>query len=147
MDIQVNLESKDGRVFTVDKEVAIKSKLLNDLLEDVDEDNNENIPLLTITGNILEKVIEYCEYHRNDNTDEYGHNYYENNDNWDTEYLERFTKKDLFDTALAADFLDIKNLLNLTCRRIASNFRGKTVERILEYLGNDEENGVQEMSE
>lgn len=134
-EIKVNLESSDGKVFKIDKDIAIKSTLISNMLEDVDENDNENIPLPNVTGEILEKVIEYCEHHRDDKIDEYDYDDDENRDSWDQEYLERFTSKEvLFDTALAANYMDIKTLLNLTCRHIADNIRGKTAEDIREYF-------------
>jgi len=134
-EIKINLESSDGKVYTVDKEIATKSQLINNMLEDVDDDNNENIPLPNVTGEILEKVIEYCEHHRNDKVDEYDFDDDENKDSWDQEYLESFkAREQLFDTALAANYMDIKTLLNLCCRHIADKIRGMTAEDIREYF-------------
>ncbi|ORX53816.1 E3 ubiquitin ligase SCF complex, Skp subunit [Piromyces finnis] len=133
--IKVSLESSDGKIFNIDKDVAIKSQLINNMLEDVEETENESIPLPNVTGEILEKVIEYCQHHRGDNFDEYEYDDEESKDNWDQEYLESFsTKEQLFDTALAANYMDIKTLLNLTCRHIADNIRGKTAEEIRDYF-------------
>jgi len=134
-EIKINLESSDGKVYKVDKDIAVKSQLINNMLEDAEENDNENIPLPNVTGEILEKVIEYCEHHRDDKVDEYDYDDDENKDSWDQEYLENFkTKEQLFDTALAANFMDIKTLLNLTCRYIADQIRGKNAEDIREYF-------------
>jgi len=135
-EIKVNLESCDGKVFKIDKDIAVKSQLIFNMLEDVDdESDNENIPLPNVTGDILEKVIEYCEHHRDDKIDEYDFDDDDNKDSWDENYLGNFkSKEQLFDTALAANYMDIKTLLNLTCRHIADNIRGKTAEDIREYF-------------
>jgi len=134
-EIKISLESSDGKVFKVDKEIATKSQLINNMLEDVEESDNENIPLPNVTGEILEKVLEYCEHHRDDKVDEYDFDDDENKDAWDKEYLENFkTKEQLFDTALAANYMDIKTLLNLACRHIADHIRGMTAEDIREYF-------------
>jgi len=101
-EIKVNLISSDGRVFTIDKEVGMQSELLRDRLEYVDENDNENIPLPNVSGDALEKVIEYCEHHRNDSTDKYIHGD-KYNDDWDKEYIEKFTtKEDLYKTIVVA---------------------------------------------
>ena len=65
---QVRLESSDGRVFAVDREVAEKSALVKNLLEDVGE-SDVAIPMQNVTGAILAKVLEYCEHHRGENND------------------------------------------------------------------------------
>jgi len=134
MTIKINLESSDGKVFNIDKDVAIKSQLINNIVEDCDNDN-ENIPLPNVEGSILEKVIEYCEHHRDDKIDEYEYEDDDNKDSWDQEYLESFKdKKELFETALAANYMDIKTLLNLTCRFIADKIRGLNTNDIREYF-------------
>jgi len=133
--IKVNLESCDGKIFKIDKDIAIKSQLINNMLEDIEDSDDENIPLPNVTGDILEKVIEYCEHHRDDKIDEYDYDEGNNENLWDQDYLENFsTKEQLFDTALAANYMDIKTLLNLTCRHIADKIRGKTAEDIREYF-------------
>ena len=134
-EIKVNLESCDGKIFKIDKDIAIKSQLINNMLEDIEDSDDENIPLPNVTGDILEKVIEYCEHHRDDKIDEYDYDEDNNENSWDQDYLENFsTKEQLFDTALAANYMDIKTLLNLTCRHIADKIRGKTAEDIREYF-------------
>jgi len=105
------------------------------MLEDIEDSDNENIPLPNVSGDILEKVIEYCEHHRDDKIDEYDYDEGNNENLWDQDYLENFsTKEQLFDTALAANYMDIKTLLNLICRRVADKIRSKTAEDIREYF-------------
>ncbi|OUM66424.1 hypothetical protein PIROE2DRAFT_40807 [Piromyces sp. E2] len=133
--MSVTLSSSDNQVFTVDKEIAEKSVLLHNMLEDVGESDNV-IPLPNVTGDILKKVIEYCEYHRNDpvETEEELDDISRSNTgigNWDMKYLEGIESNEvLFDITLAANYMDIKPLLNLTCKHIANMIRGKKPEEI-----------------
>lgn len=48
----------------VDKEVAIKSHLISTIIEDTGTE--EEIPLPNVKLNVLKKVMQYCEMHRND---------------------------------------------------------------------------------
>jgi len=56
--MSVTLSSSDNQVFTVDKEIAEKSMLLHNMLEDVGESDNV-IPLPNVTGDILKKVMHH----------------------------------------------------------------------------------------
>ena len=72
-------------------------------------------------------------YHRNDNFDDI--DFLDEECLWDENYLVSFDcKEDLFDTTLAADYLKIEPLLNLTARFIADNIRDKTVDEIRSYF-------------
>merc|ERR1719472_477792 len=48
---------------------------------------------------------------------------------WDVEYVE-IEQEILFELILAANYLDIKPLLDLTCAKVASMIKGKTPEEI-----------------
>jgi len=48
---------------------------------------------------------------------------------WDSEYV-NIEQEVLFELILAANYLDIKSLLDLTCAKVASMIKGKTTEEI-----------------
>jgi S-phase kinase-associated protein 1 len=48
---------------------------------------------------------------------------------WDVEYVD-VEQEILFELILAANYLDIKALLDLTCAKVASMIKGKTPEEI-----------------
>jgi len=119
----ITLVSKEGFKFQMERRAAKMINVLKPLLND---EENEEFPLilkefrlrLTETA-VLEKVIEYCNYHSgliakttgNIETD------------WDTTFLEGIigeSRTMLFDLLRAANYLDIKSLLDLTCVKVAS---------------------------
>eukprot|EP00833_Pecoramyces_ruminatium_P004985 jgi/Orpsp1_1/1179017/evm.model.c7180000067602.1 len=130
----ITLISCDDQVFDINKSIVMQSSYINKELNNVDKSKNISISIPNVTGKILKRVIEYCDYHRNDSYDECDDNY--ESDLWDSEYLSNLEeKKDvLFDTALAAHYLGIENLANLTLRHIANNIRGKSEKEIREYF-------------
>mmetsp|Transcript_10675 Transcript_10675/g.25101 ORF Transcript_10675/g.25101 Transcript_10675/m.25101 type:complete len:114 (+) Transcript_10675:107-448(+) len=66
-------------------------------------------------ANILEKVLEYLtKHHEFDKTGATQ----ENKDSWDKKYVE-VEDEVLFNLILAANFLDVKDLLDLTCKTVA----------------------------
>ncbi|ORX94119.1 S-phase kinase-associated protein 1A-like protein [Basidiobolus meristosporus CBS 931.73] len=128
----VILKSSDEETFQVDKETAERSMLIKNMLEDVGE-SDMPIPLPNVTGNVLRKVIEYCEYHRNDpivvkeDTDEPKRS--DDIDEWDRKYID-VDQEMLFAIILAANYLDIKPLLDVGCKTVANIIKGKSPEEI-----------------
>merc|ERR1711943_25822 len=61
---KVTLKSKDEKAFVVEKDVACMSTTIKNLIDDIEElDGGTPIPVPYVSGPILEKVIQYCEYH------------------------------------------------------------------------------------
>ncbi len=114
----IKLASSEGIEFTVEKKAAQLSVLLKNLLEDIGESENV-IPLPNVSGHILERVIEWCVHHLND----------PDSKQFDSE-LTKLDKETLFELILAANYLDIKPLLDLTCQTAANLIKGKTTEEI-----------------
>lgn len=48
---------------------------------------------------------------------------------WDADFVD-LEQETLFELILAANFMDIKPLLDLTCAKVASMIKGKTPEQI-----------------
>ncbi|XP_076929486.1 SKP1-like protein 1A [Bidens hawaiensis] len=116
------LKSSDGETFEVEEAVAVESQTIKHMIEDDCADTT--IPLPNVTSKILSKVIEYCKRHV----------HAANNDDEDLKAFDaEFVKVDqatLFDLILAANYLNIKSLLDLTCQTVADMIKGKTPEEI-----------------
>ena len=90
--------------------------------------DENGVPLPIVESLILTDVIEYCNMHvaSSDNTataTEQDHKSFD----------ESFIKVDqatLFDIILAANYLDIKGLLDLSCQTVADMIKGKSPEEI-----------------
>jgi S-phase kinase-associated protein 1 len=117
-----------GKVFDVDIEIIKKSVIIKNMLEDLNigqdatvEVDEELIPLPNITERSMEKIIEWCQQHKNDPAPPEGEEDFTFNDqidDWDKEFL-RMDDGSLFDLILAANYLDIKGLLDVTTTHVA----------------------------
>lgn len=58
--MSVRIESSDGHLFTVTREVASCSKTLKNLLEDVRSEESPLIPIPCVKGKILSLMVTYC---------------------------------------------------------------------------------------
>ncbi|XP_074312927.1 SKP1-like protein 1A [Silene latifolia] len=137
---KILLKSSDGEDFEVDEIVALESQTIKHMIEDECADNA--IPLPNVTAKILSKVIEYCKKHVDvataKNTDtttattivaaSVGDDELKK---WDDEFV-KVDQSTLFDLILAANYLNIKDLLDLTCQTVADMIKGKTPEQIRE---------------
>ena len=86
----------------------------------------------------LKKVIEYCEYHHNNPAEEIEKPLKGKIEDvicdWDKKFLE-IDQSLLIELIMAANYLNIKDLLDLTCAKVASMIKGKSPEQIREMFG------------
>lgn len=129
---KVKLLSKDDQAFEVAKHVAELSVTLKNMLEDIG-DIDTPIPLPNVSGAILKKIIEYCQYYiDNPPAMVEGQKDEKRTDDitpWEQNYCQ-IDNIALFDLILAANYLDIKPLLDLTCKTVANMIKGKSPEEI-----------------
>jgi len=93
-----------------------------------DTGSDTPVPLPMVDSKILIKVIEYCKYHNNAEQNAQKPTE-EDKNNWDKEFV-KVDDETLFNLILAANYLDIKSLLDLTCKTVADEIKGKTPEEI-----------------
>ncbi|KAB2603199.1 SKP1-like protein 1A [Pyrus ussuriensis x Pyrus communis] len=123
---KITLKSSDDEMFEVEEAVAMESQTIKHMVEDGCAGNA--IPLPNVTSAILAKVIEYCRKHREDEgaTAADGK---KNVKEWDAGFM-KIDQNTLCDLIMAANYLDIKGLLDLTCQTVADMIKGKTPEQI-----------------
>ncbi|KAK3990233.1 Skp1 family, dimerization domain-containing protein [Cladorrhinum sp. PSN332] len=133
---KVILASNDGAHITVDREVAMRSILIKNLIEDLGDGAvaTEPIPLINVNHAVLQKVVEWCEHHRNDVAqagDEENDNRKKTTDieEWDQKFMQ-VDQEMLFEIILAANYMDIKALLDVGCKTVANMIKGKSPEEI-----------------
>ncbi|KAF7809627.1 SKP1-like protein 1B [Senna tora] len=124
---KITLKSSDGEPFEVDEAVALESQTIKHMIEDDCADSG--IPLPNVTSKILAKVIEYCKKHVEVSSSEEKTTSDEDLKTWDADFV-RVDQAVLFDLILAANYLNIKSLLDLTCQTVADMIKGKTPEEI-----------------
>ncbi|KAK1629910.1 hypothetical protein QYE76_004225 [Lolium multiflorum] len=129
----VTLKSSDGEIFEVTHEAAALSSTIQHMIEDGCADNV--IPLPNVKSIILAKVIEYCNKHvaaaagtgsdENNNTASAKHDL----KSFDADFI-KVDRATLFEIILAANYLDIKGILDLCCQTVANMIKDMTVEQV-----------------
>lgn len=142
----VVLVSGEGEKFTVDKKIAERSLLLKNYLNDMhdnnidsdsdndDEDDEDEIvmPVPNVRSSVLQKVIEWAEHHKNSNFPDEDDDDSRKSapvDAWDREFL-KVDQEMLYEIILAANYLNIKPLLDAGCKVVAEMIRGRSPEEI-----------------
>ena len=132
---QVKLVSVDEQEYLVSRDVAELSETVKHMIDDVG--GSEGVPLPNITGKILGLVVTYCNHYveNKDKSEEEAKKLGEKTEEPTvmSEWLKQFLAIDqatMFELILAANYLDIKPLLNTTCKAVADMIKGKTPEEI-----------------
>ena len=118
---QIKVSSQEGQVFHLNLNEALLSNTIKSIIDYPDNDEElQNwklpdgiIPLQNVNSNTLLKIIEYIKYHSNTNNNE------KDEDNWNNEFL-KIDDELLFNIILASNYLEIPELLDLTCKTVAN---------------------------
>ena len=126
----------DGETVEVPKEIAFKSILVKGIVDDGGAD--DEIPLASVKKATLDRIIKYCEYIHTNAPPEIDKPLRSNNlADVVNQFYADFVDLDqevLFELILAANFMDIKSLLELACAKVASLIKGKTIPETRKFF-------------
>lgn len=117
----LKLVSNDGVEFIISEAIALQSQTILPIIEDGGTDTGVTIP--NVSAKVLSKVLDYCKVHAEPSTNE-------DLNAWDAEYMKKIDINFLFDLLLAANYLEIKELLDLACQTVADMIKDKSVEDV-----------------
>lgn len=129
------LISSDDERFEVTEAAANMSQTIRHMIEDGCAD--AGIPLPNVSATILAKVLEFCNKHAaaaaaDSSSSNAGGD--KELASFDKAFLDVDTDT-LYDLLMAANYLDVKELLDLACQKVADMIRGKTPEQIRQTFG------------
>merc|ERR1711964_696544 len=132
---------------TVKYSISRKAALMSNLVKNIVEGDKtaKEIEAKKVSGPILNLIAEYLKHHDGKVPAEIAKPIRSVKmeklveDPWDAEYINKQTKKVIFQIILGANYMDIKSLLHLGCAKIATLIKGKTPDEIKKILGDDED--------
>ena len=133
MDVEktIKVKSSDGKVIELSTKAASKSKLLSGVIQDYPEDSE--FPLNKINGETLEKVKEYLVHYQDSEPRQIEKplpkDFKDCVDEWDYKFIGDDNTQ-ILAIIFAANFMDIKPLLELAAAKVATLIRGTTTESI-----------------
>ncbi|KAG5188515.1 Skp1 family, dimerization domain-containing protein, partial [Tribonema minus] len=137
----VTLVAMGGDTFTVDRNVISLSQVIRVMLEDDGECVATEIPLPTVRGPVLAKVVDYCVHYQTEPMTEiprpikYGRTVADHVQPWYAEFVDALDKETLFELILSCNYLDVKPLLDLTSAVAGLMLMNKTPDEIRATLG------------
>jgi len=130
--MSVTLVSNDNKEFTIDAGIANTSGFIKTMIED--GLSGDSIPFPDISSNTLSKIVEFMQYYNNNPFEAIekplkSANLKQVVPDWYANFV-ILDMEELFALVTAANYIDLKPLLDLTCAKIASMIKGKTAEEI-----------------
>ncbi|XP_009757045.1 SKP1-like protein 12 [Nicotiana sylvestris] len=115
---KIVLKSSDGDEFQLEENAAVQSITVKNMVED----DYTVIPLPNVDTKTLIKITEYLKTH----ADEKMKSNEEEIKKFDKDFVKEKSYNDLFELVLAANYLDIKGLMDLLCQSIADRIKDKS---------------------
>ena len=135
---KVKIVTSEGEIVELDIEIA--SILIKGIIDDIEA--NQEISLPNIKRSILNKIIEFCVYIKDNSPPEIEKPLRSNNlSDVTTPWYAEFVNLDqevLFELILAANFLNIKPLLELSSAKVASLIKDQPIPEIKKFFNIDE---------
>ena len=146
----IKIKSSDNKIVELSSKAALRSGLLRGIIEDYPEDTE--FPLNHVNGTTLEKVKEYLTHYQDQEPSIISkplksNNFKECADEWDNNFIGE-DNDSILSLIIAANFMDIKPLLELASAKVACKIRGTTTESIrkdfeINELNNDEKEQIE----
>lgn len=136
---KIKLQSADGEIFDVERDVISASTTIKNMMDQIEvgTEDDEPIPLQNVNGSILKRVIQWAQYHRSDknetNDDDCREKRSDEIGAWDAEFL-KVDQGTLFELLLAANYLGVDGLLDAACKTVANQIKGKGPEEIRKHF-------------
>jgi S-phase kinase-associated protein 1 len=140
---KVKLKTSDNIIKEVDSNILMKSKLLDNLLKDFNEEELFSLP--DVDSKYLELVIKYLEHYKDFEPKEVPKPFPERtdeefmkgilNDQWTYDYLTNQTLEELINLVNAADYLQIEGLINIIAAKLAHEMCNCEVEEARKKFG------------
>lgn len=141
--------AKTETPFSINISLLKESATLTNMLADAGGDNVDlPIPLDSITAKVMGQVIQYLEHIAENQTEKVDKSVLKDKElnEWEKKFCD-MPFPEMTQLILAANFLDIKHLLDITCKSIADQMRGLTPEQIREKFGIENDFSDSELEE
>lgn len=134
----VTLKSKEGESFEVPAAAAELSSLVRDSIHD--DTDVDAVEVMRVGSTCLGKVVEFLRHYQEEPMEDIptplgASNFREIvKQEWYQTFVEREEREALFDLLTAANYMGIKQLLDLTCLKVTFELAGKNAEEIRQIL-------------
>ena len=131
---KMKFRCSDDKIVEIDRELT---KYFSSITETIEENPDEEFPLLEIDSSIMHLIVEFLEYLQNQNPADIPYkackieNFKELVGEWQHDWINKIeNNQTLVNLTLAANYLSIPKLMRLTCCKIAEKINGRTAEQL-----------------
>jgi S-phase kinase-associated protein 1 len=133
---EIIIITNDDQKISINTEIALQSNMLKTAIES--DSSMDSINLNNINSQTMLYIIDYLKYHHNNKAEPIEKPLKKDINEylceWDQNFLNSFNRDQLVDIINAANYLNIPELLDLGCAKIASILKEKSVDEMREYL-------------
>ncbi|XP_022139312.1 SKP1-like protein 14 [Momordica charantia] len=120
---RILLKTCDNQIYEVEEAIAKQSGVIRNFLEDFDGDCVE-IPLLKVNERMLKVVMEWCAMHAGEELEE------KELQDWESKFVAMDDLDFLYEVLMAANYLEVVDLVHRLCKKVADIIAGKQPEEI-----------------
>jgi S-phase kinase-associated protein 1 len=137
----ITFQFNNGQTLQADSQSLLLSNLIKTTVEDSDEQDDTLVPILQedITVEVFNDIIKYCEHYNESPMETITKPLKSSTlkgtvDEWYYKFIDSYTMEQLKSVVIAANYLDIQPLFQLSCAAIACKIKGKPIEDIRKIL-------------
>ena len=124
----LKLQSSEGEIIQVDCDLVKQMLTIQTMIDDLgDQDDDGVIPIPNVNSEVLHRIISWTQKYKEE-TDR------ESFLLWQHEYFDSEGVTKILEIILGADYLDVKSLMNESCRSILTKENGNDLEEALEHF-------------
>ncbi|KAJ7982054.1 SKP1 [Quillaja saponaria] len=140
---KIKLKTADDQFFDVDEAIAMEFQTVKSFIEDGCISDDTVTPLPNVSGWALAKIIEYCVKHIEINakpkpmtySDPDSKKYSSEVKAFEAKFLEGLSAEEIKELILAANYLNIKYMLDFLNQSVADRIKNKSVEYVRKFFG------------
>ena len=145
---EIILIASNNEKISLSKEAAMQSKLLETLINDLLDDDKSIFNFYDIKYEILKKIVDYLNYYNNNKHKKINrviaiYDFESEMNKWDIEYT-NIDINIIIDLIYAANFFDIKSLIELLTIKLDSIMMRKNPDLINKLINKNENNNIDE---
>ncbi|XVF78016.1 hypothetical protein PTKIN_Ptkin14bG0094200 [Pterospermum kingtungense] len=129
---KITLRTADGQEFQVDEAVAMEFGTVRTFFDDNPDASEEPIPLLNVSSKCLSTLIGYCKTHLSHRGGDISN---DESKAHDEEFLKSLDNEAIKEMILAANYLNMKDMLDMLNQAVADRIKNKSVEYVRRFFG------------
>ncbi|XVE53427.1 hypothetical protein DITRI_Ditri03aG0002300 [Diplodiscus trichospermus] len=132
---KITLRTADNHEFEVDEAIAMEFGTVKTFFDENPDASREPIPLPNISSQYLSIIIEYCKSHLAFRVRESSSSVEDGAKAYDEELIKSLDNESLKELILAANYLNIKDMLDMLNQGVADRIKNKSVEYVRRFFG------------